>query len=94
MTYLDSCFGKTGFGSQPLASAHARIVALVELLFKFVELVRTKRGPIPSKLWLFGATATAHALHVVFAAVDPARTIWKRTNLAYFITLGIGISHK
>lgn len=74
-TYLYSGFGQTGLGSQPFASAHARIMALVELLFQFVELVRAERGPVAPELGLLGTAATAHALHVVFATVNGAGSV-------------------
>jgi len=84
-TYLDSGFGQTGLGSQPFASAHARVMALVELLFQFIKLVRAERGPIAPELWLLGTAAAAHAFHVVFATVDASGFTyvdeWKRPKI-------------
>lgn len=75
MTYLDSRLGQTGFGGQPFASAHARIVALVELFFQLVELIWAERGPVAPKLRLLGPAAAAHALQIVFAAVHATGSV-------------------
>lgn len=64
-----SGFGQAGLGGQSFAGAYARVVALVKLFFQLVQLVRTERGPVAPELRLLGSAATAHALHVVFAAV-------------------------
>lgn len=74
-THLDSCFGQAGLGSQSFTGAHARVMALVELLFQFVQLVRTERGPVASELWLLGSATTTHALHVIFTSIHTTGTI-------------------
>jgi len=83
--YLDSRLGQASLSGQSFAGAHARVVALVEFPFQFVELVRAERGPVAPELWLFRPAATAHTVHVVFAvhAAGPSKSVAYKYTFSY-----------
>jgi hypothetical protein len=57
--YLHSGLREAGLRSQALPGADAGVVALLELLFQLLQLVRTERGPVPAELGLVRAVQTA-----------------------------------